>query len=365
MRIAHLVGATGLNGVATSCVTLAHEQVKAGHDVLLVLPENSWIGGQIFDPAIDVLKSSYKTLPAEIRRVGHAIRAWKANVVHCHGSKANKYGMVYRLSVGAPVVMTAHTRQFQLPWPAAHVVIAPSVETAGYYHRRLLARRGATRIIPNMFPVENVPVVTPQSRLAARSLLGLDQNAFVIGAVGHLEERKNQAGMQRIARRLVETGVNVRLLLVGALLGKATVSERRIAKALEEDPLVWLAGTRQDVPAVLPAFDAFLMLSSREEAPIAPLEAMARAIPTLSYRIGNMADVMPPELLFAQGDEDGVLECLKRLAADPELRHRAGAACRSAIQEKLTPEAILPQIEKAYLDAISRSRFPDTLKPAA
>ena len=308
MRIAHLVGATGLNGVATSCVTLAHEQLRAGHDVMLVLPEHSWIGGQVFDPAMHVLKTSFKTSPAEIRRVGHAIRAWKANVVHCHGSKANKYGMVYRLSVGAPVVMTAHTRQFQLPWPAAHVVIAPSAETADYYHRRLLARRGATRVIANAFPVDSVPVVTVESRAAARSMLGLEQDAFVIGAVGHLEERKNQSGMQRIARRLERAGLKVRLLLVGQLLSDASDRERTIVQGLEKDPMVLLAGARQDVPAILPAFDAFLMLSNREEAPIAPLEAMARAIPTVSYVVGNMADLAPPELLFAQGDEEGVFQ---------------------------------------------------------
>ena len=365
MRIAHLVGHSGLNGVATSCVTLAHEQLRAGHDVMLVLPENSWIGRQVLDPAIHVLITSYKTKPAEIRRVGHAIREWKAHVVHCHGSRANKFGMVYRLAAGAPVVMTAHTRQFQLPWPAAHVVIAPSAETADYYHRRLLARRGATRIIANAFPVDSVPLVTAASRAAARSMLGLEQDAFVIGAVGHLEERKNQAGMQRIAQRLANAGVKVRLLLVGHLLGDASGRERAIVQELEKDSLVLLAGARADVSAILPAFDAFLMLSNREEAPIAPLEAMARAIPTVSYVVGNMADITPPELLFAQGDEEGVFDRLKQVAGDPALARRMGASCRAMVAARLSPSTILPQIEEAYRDAIKRSCFPNILTPEA
>ena len=129
--------------------------------------------------------------------------------------------------------------------------------------------------------------------------------------------------------------------------------------------MVLLAGARQDVPAILPAFDVFLMLSNREEAPIAPLEAMARAIPTVSYVVGNMADLAPPELLFAQGDEEGVFQCLKQLAGDPELARRLGAFCRDRVAAKLSPSTILPQIEDAYREAISRSRFPDTLKPVA
>lgn len=357
MRIAHLVGATGLNGVATSCLTLAHAQARAGHAVLLVLPENSWIAGQVIDPAIQVLKTSYKTRPAEIRRVGHAIRAWTAHVVHCHGSRANKYGMVYRLVAGAPVVMTAHTRQFQLPWPAAHIVIAPSEETAAYYHRRLLARGAATRIIANLFAVDDVPPVTPASRAKARAFVGLDADAFVIGTVGHLEERKNQAGMQRLAQRLAKAGVNVKLLLVGRLLFDGSERERAIFRALEGDPLVVMTGQRGDVAEILPAFDVFLMLSSREEAPIAPLEAMARGIATLSYRVGNMADITPPQLLFEQGDEDGVFAALVQLAADRQMIADAGAECRLMLRDRLAPEIILPKIEAAYREAISKSRY--------
>lgn len=365
MRIVHLVGHTGLNGVATSSVILAREQVRAGHSVMMVVPEFSWMRWQEIGKDVPIELTSFKTSPKEIRRVGHAIRAWKGNVVHCHGSKANKYGMVYRLAVGAPVVMTAHTRQFQLPWPAAHVVIAPSAETADYYHRRMLARRSATRVIANMFPVDSVPVVTAESRAAARAVLGLEPDAFVIGAVGHLEARKNQAAMHRLAKRLAATGVPVRLLLIGRLLDDSSDDERHIATELGDDPMVMLTGQREDVAAVLPAFDAFLMLSNREEAPIAPLEAMARGIATVSYRVGNMADIAPPELLFEQGDEDGVFRCLAALAVDIEARQNAGAACRAMIADHLSPAVILPQIEDAYREAISRSRFPDILKPVA
>ncbi len=357
MRIAHLVGATGLNGVATSCLTLAREQVKAGHEVLLVLPENSWIGGQDIEPAIQVIKTSYKTKPAEIRRVGEAIRAWTAHVVHCHGSKANKFGMVYRLAAGAPVVMTAHTRKFQLPWLAAHIVIAPSEQTADFYHRRWLMRRSVTRIIPNMFPVESVTQVSPESRAKARALLGLQPDAFVIGTVGHLEERKNQAGMQRLAGRLAKTGVNVRLLLVGELLYSATAGERAIFRELQSDPLILMTGQRNDVPDILPAFDVFLMMSSREEAPIAPLEAMARGIATLSYGSATWPRYNPLQYLYEQGDEDGVFDALTKFAADRQLLEKAGPDCRAMVQDKLAPGIILPKMEAAYRAAIEKSRY--------
>lgn len=356
MRIAHLVGHQGLNGVSTSCVMLANEQAKAGHDVFAVVPHESWIARQAFHPSISIIRTSYKMRFSELWHVLGLLRSWKADVLHCHGSKANKSGMIYRMFAGAPVVMTAHSRQFQLPWPAAHVVIAPSAETAAYYHRRFLAWRKSTRIIANLFAASHAPGATPERRAEARAMLGLDKDDFVIGAVGHLQMRKNQIGMLRIARRLKAQGIKVRLLLAGAMFYDNSPQEQAIQREISADPLVLLAGIREDIAAVLPAMDVFLMLSSREEAPVGPLEAMAQGIPVLSYRVGNMADLTPEGLLFEQGDEIGATKVLARLAADPQARAAAGAAGRVLVVERLAPSVILPQIDEAYRDAIGRAR---------
>ncbi|MGB8816751.1 MAG: glycosyltransferase family 4 protein [Rhizobiaceae bacterium] len=365
MRIAHLVGHMALNGVATSSFTLANEQVKAGHAVMLVCPEGSWLAAQSYDPRIELITSSFKAVPSEIRRVGYIIRDWNGDLAHCHGSKANKFGMVFRFASGFPAVMTAHSRKFQLPWMAAHIVIAPSQDTADFYVKRLLARRKSIRVISNMFPVEQIEPANAAARLKPRAQLGIAADAFVIGAVGHLEERKNQAAMQRLTQRLAGDGLPVRLLLIGNYPENPLPHEKPVFEGFRADPLVVLTHQRNDVADLLPAFDVFLMLSFREEGPIAPLEAMAREIPTISYLVGNMSDITPPDLLFEQGDEEGVYQCLKRLFNDPDLRLRAGSACRAKVARHLAPSVILPQIEAAYQAAIAKSSFVPPVKPVA
>jgi glycosyltransferase involved in cell wall biosynthesis len=98
----------------------------------------------------------------------------------------------------------------------------------------------------------------------------------------------------------------------------------RLAADPEIAPHVHELGQRTDVPEIIPALDVFLVMSKIEEAPVAPLEAMSREIPVVSYDVGNMAEITSPELLVAQGDEAGFLAAAERLARDRAVRKTAG-----------------------------------------
>lgn len=352
------MGHAALNGVATSTLALIHEQLRAGHDVMLVYPHSSWISAQPIDPRVLILPTSFKARYAEIRRVGLAIRSWNADVIHAHGSKGNKFAAVYRVAARAPTVMTAHARRFQLPWMAAHAVIGPSRQTADYYHRHLLVRRRAMRVVPNLFPTDGIEPVTEAARSSARSALGLDPACFVIGSVGHICVRKNQIAMLRVLKELLAAGTDARLVLAGAPARGSDIMHGfdALLAAPALTGKVLLLGERRDVAQLLPAFDVFLLMSKVEEAPIAPLEAMARAIPVVSVDVGNMAALVPPYLLFAHDDEAGVKGALCALSMDEAARADAGNTARNIVAEQLSPKKILPQIDETYRLAIARAR---------
>lgn len=356
MRIAHLVGHQGLNGVATSSRTLIQAQLDAGHEILLVHMERSWIGAQKFTGRIETMASEQVSTPAELRRVGYAVRDWGEDVVHTHGSRSNKFGLVFRCAAGTPIVMTAHARQFQLPWLFAHEVIAPSQWTADYYASRMLVVRRRLHVIPNMFDTGSIVPASAESRAAVRRVLGIREDAFLIGSVGHLSTRKNQIDMVAVLRGLLAAGVDAELLIVGdiepgsepmpgwdAAVGGADVRGR-----------IHLPGQRNDATNLLPAFDAFLMTSRDEQAPIAPLEAMAAQIPVLSTRVGNMVDLLPAESLVAVGDVDGMTAATLKLR-DDALRVTLGVEGRLALIRDLAPQRIVGEIDKVYLKAIERA----------
>lgn len=357
MKIAHLMSHPALNGVATSTKTLIDQQILAGHEVMLVHARNSWIEKQSFAGPLKMLESSFKTLPADLRNTGYPIRDWGRTLVHAHGSRANKFLMIFTLADGAPAVMTAHARQFQIPWRFAHAVVGLSRQTADFYTRRALVSPRRMHVVPNMFDAEALPPVSAQARHEARERLGISQSTFLLGAVGLIGPRKRQVDMLRILKKLVEAGLDAELLLVGG------VEEEGLSvpgwQELLADPVlrgkVHLAGHRTDAVALVPAMDIFLCTSVREEAPIAPLEAMAQSIPVISTDVGNMVDLLPPERIFAVGDVDGMAHAAASQGRDAQARASDGRRDRQTVMSKLAPGVILPQIEEIYRAALGRA----------
>jgi len=359
MRIAHVVGHGALNGVATSTRTLIEAQLSAGHDVILVHPVESWIGQQTFSRPIERVATTFKTRPDEIRRIGRIVRAWSEDILHAHGSKANKIAMIYRLLGLTPTVMTAHTRLFQLPWRFAHCVIAPSQQTAGYYLKRRLVPRSRMQVIPHIFDIGAVTPVTDASRAAARAGLGIRHEAFVLGSVGEVSDRKNQIDQLRILRRALASGVDAELLLIGK---KLEFEQPEAWNALMADPLlagrVHLAGHRADAVALLHALDAYLCTARIEEGPIATLEAMATCLPVLTVDVGFSRLVVRDDVngrVFPMGAVNEIADACRPLADDRALCAAWGREGRQAVATTLDARIILPQIEAAYGKAIERS----------
>lgn len=356
MKIAHLVGHGALNGVATSSRILIQAQLDAGHEVMLVHSLGSWIEHQKFDGPIQMMGSNFATTPKELRRVGYAIRDWGEDVVHCHGSRGNKFGLVFRCAAGTPIVMTAHARQYQLPWLFAHEVIGLSQWTVDYYVRHWLVSRRHIHLLPNMFDVARIEPVSAAARTRARAALGIRDEAFLIGSVGQLGGRKNQIDMLRVLRQLLDNGVDAELLVIGSTKqGNDVMPEWDGAIAAPEvQGRIHLPGLRSDALDLLPAFDVFLMTSRDEQAPIAPLEAMAAGLPVLSTRVGNMVDLLPAGQTFAVGDVAGMAAAVLDLG-DEAGRQAVGQAGRQEIARQLDPTRIVGEIDKIYRLAIDRS----------
>ncbi|EHK57402.1 glycosyltransferase family 4 protein [Allomesorhizobium alhagi] len=358
MKIAHLVGHDSLNGVATSTKILIDAQIKAGHELMLVHSRKSWIGRQSFAGPIKMLESSFKTIPADLRATGYPIRDWGRTLVHAHGSRANKFLMVFTIADGAPAVMTAHSRQFQLPWRFAHAVVGLSRQTADYYTKRLLVSKSRMHVVPNMFDASALAPVSPQRRAEARQKLGIRRDALLLGSTGAISVRKTQIDMIRILKRLIASGLDAELLLIGGFPAKKEAMPGW-HEALGDPAVagrVHLAGPRADAMELAAAMDIFLFTSVVEEAPIAPLEAMAQEVPAVSTDVGNMADLLPAERIFAPGDVETMARAVERLARDEGLRRQAGTLDRAAVAERLSPQKILPQIDAVYRAALARSR---------
>lgn len=351
MRIAHIVAHGGLNGVATSCKTLIEAQLAAGHDILLATFPNAWLSQNLDLSRITLLESNLKTRPKEISRVGFAIRDWGCDVVHCHGSKANKYGLVYRFTSRTPIVATAHANLFQLPWAAMSAVIAPSQSTLEYHRRKnhVPARRlhKVFNIVPKLDRVDD------EDRRSIRRELGVPEDAFLVGMVGAIGERKNQIEALRILKLVAQRVSEAHLVLVGSYSSSREPMPGWNNALAEPDiaSRVTLTGARPDAHRIMNAFNACLFVSSNDPGPLSPLESMTLGVPLVAYEVGCLPEIIVDGVngyLLNQLDRQGAAARLIQLRNDAGLARMIGSNGSSTIAKYFSSEAVEKAISDVY-----------------
>ncbi|GAA2839129.1 hypothetical protein GCM10010505_72740 [Kitasatospora aburaviensis] len=194
----------------------------------------------------------------------------------------------------------------------------------------------------------------PAARADARTGLGLPQDAFVVGTVGNLTPKKDQATLLAAHAELHRRHPGARLVLIGS--GPLDGQLRARAAELGVAGSVLFAGSRSDVPALLPGLDVFTLSSRQEGLPVALMEAMTSGLPSVVTRVGGMPEVLDDGeqgLLVPPGDPAALAAALGRLAGDPPLRDRLGAAARKRA-ERFDVAGAQRAVEAVYEQVLRR-----------
>jgi spore coat protein SA len=115
-----------------------------------------------------------------------------------------------------------------------------------------------------------------------------------------------------------------------------------------------------DVPAFYRQAD-LLVFPSLSEAFGKPLvEAMATSLPVIATRVGGIPEVVAEGetgVLVPPHDAAALAEAVERLAADPDLRRRLGAAGRARAERLFSYDRIAAELEQVY-ESLMRARAP-------
>lgn len=125
-------------------------------------------------------------------------------------------------------------------------------------------------------------------RSSARTNLGLDDSAFLVGHVGSFRTRqKNHSFLIDVFYEVQKSKKNARLLLVGE--GGLMPEIRSKVETLGIADKVLFVGVREDIPALLSAMDVFVFPSFFEGLGIVGIEAQASGLPCV------FSDAIPEE----------------------------------------------------------------------
>jgi glycosyltransferase involved in cell wall biosynthesis len=313
-----------------------------------------------------------------LRRLSALLRQRGFDVVHTHTAKAGAVGRLAARRAGAGrIVHTYHGfpfHEFQSPARRGAYValerrlgrITDLALCVGSGVAVEAVRRGL--IPPDRIRVIGVAVDAPlavaadaNARRRARRLLRLPEHATVVGAVGRLAYQKAPEDFLAALRVLRRPGV------VGVWVGGGELAGRvaRLAAAQPHAPVL-LTGERNDVPALLPAFDVFTLPSRYEGLPTAVVEAMLCGVPVVATAVNAVGDLVVPGetgLLVPPRRPDLLAGAIRSLLDSPADAARMAAAARARLGTRYTVPALRDALEAAY--ATTESNHTDSSRLVA
>jgi glycosyltransferase involved in cell wall biosynthesis len=167
-----------------------------------------------------------------------------------------------------------------------------------------------------------------------RAELGVADDDVVALTVANVRSEKGYDVLLEAARLSVVDGAPVRFVSVGR--GPLGTEVAAAAQATDLAGHFTFLGSRTDTAQLLAGADIFVLPSHQEGLPVALMEAMSAGLPVVATIVGGVPDVVTDGvegLLVPPQRPDLLAEAVGRVARDPSLRARLGAAslARSAV----------------------------------
>jgi glycosyltransferase involved in cell wall biosynthesis len=173
----------------------------------------------------------------------------------------------------------------------------------------------------------------------------------VILYVGHLSPRKGVGDLLEAAGRLLESGLEHELVIIGGAPDEGAA--HAVAIDVARHPTVRYRGplAPADMPTAYREADVLCLPSWWEAMPLSVLEGMASGLPVVATDVGDVRTAVEhgrSGLLVRPREPDELAAALASLLKDPALRQRMGANARSAVEEHWADHETWKQIQTTY-----------------
>ena len=155
--------------------------------------------------------------------------------------------------------------------------LAPSTLAAEFTFGKRAVRKGEVLILKNGLDTNSFRY-NRDERDAIRAEFAL-QGETIYGNIGRFSKQKNHDFLLKVFKKILERDGDSIFMLVGT--GELEEEIREKSKILGLENHLIFAGIRKDIPAVLSAFDVFILPSLFEGMPNTVIEAQAAGLPCL------------------------------------------------------------------------------------
>jgi glycosyltransferase involved in cell wall biosynthesis len=288
--------------------------------------------------------------------VGLAVQLgrFQPDVLHLHTPK--DYVCGYLASKFLRHTALVLTRHMMLPvkpmmrrlYSRSHAVLCLSDSVREHLIRQEIPQGLLYRVNPGIETDQFDTSRTREQRFSNRSHWGAAPGDVVYGCVGRLVAGKGHEDLliafaQILSKSELQLSGTpaVRLVLFGEGPLQSLLQEQTASLKVKDH--IHFAGFCADIPGALSGLDVLVLPSHSELLPLSILEGMSSGLPVIATEVGGIPEIVEAELtglLVPPGDPVALVEAIKRLARDPELRSRLGARGQERVRRDFTLQAM-------------------------
>lgn len=296
------------------------------------------------------LKHDTPRFRAVLRELTGLLRDIAADVLCCHGYKADVVGLLAGRRLGIPVVgisrgWTAENLRVKayeaidrraLRWMDRVVCVS------GGQARKVLkagVSPAKVSVIHNAIRTERFERPSTDARKTLSGLFARPPR-HIVGAAGRLSPEKGFAVLVDAAARLVREQPTTGFVLFGDGALRESLALQIQAAGLADRFL--LPGFRRDLDELLPAMDVFALPSYTEGLPNVVLESFAAGVPVVATAVGGTPELVDDGVsgrLVPAGDPTALADGLLEFLISESRRRSAGKAGRLRVREDFTFES--------------------------
>ena len=293
----------------------------------------------------------------EIRQIGSAVRYQRADILHCHGYRADVLGLAAARLSKVPIVSTAHgftggnaKNRFYERLDTLSLRRAQAVITVSRALEKQLLGSGVPR--SRLWHIPNAcPAVETKSREEARAVLGVTSTATVVGWIGRLSAEKGADVFLRAMKCLVPPGVQA--IMIGD--GPERAPTMQLASDLGLGSSLCFVGSVPNASTLMKAFDVVVISSHTEGLPLVLLEAMGAGVPVVATAVGEIPKVLDRGrlgILAPPGEPERLADAVREVLRDPSGAADRVARAQQHVDHHYAVDSWVDQILEVYQAAL-------------
>ncbi len=219
-------------------------------------------------------------------------------------------------------------------------------------------KKANIQVIHNGIPYEDFLIKYP----LAKKELGLPEDQLIVGMIGRINPWKGQLYFLEMAEILCKKYPNVHFALVGDPFdGYENILDHILEKIKSSglEHRVSYLGFRSDIPAVLQAFDIFVLPSILPDPlPTVVLEAMAAGKPVVATKPGGSEEMVVDSktgFLIPMTSVSLGAEAIEKLISDPDLVKDFGISGQARVLTEFSLEAFEEKIKNHLWQHLKRN----------